>query len=96
MTRNVLNFIAGTSLLLGAGCLSVPAGVAPNDVDWGDDSSIWSSDGNCDDPRFEGAGMHSLARAADVRKDATDCRALFEAGQVTLRADYQPGQSYSS
>ena len=55
------------------------------DIDFGDDSSQWSNDGECDDPRFTGAGSASELLDADILKDATDCRAAFEAGTVTLK-----------
>lgn len=53
-------------------------------IDWGDDTSTWANDGECDDPRFEGEGVASLTEPADRFRDATDCRTLFEAGQITL------------
>ncbi len=54
-------------------------------IDFGDDSSQWSNDGECDDPRFAGSGMTSTALLdADVRHDATDCRSAFEAGNLSL------------
>lgn len=52
-------------------------------VYFGDDSSRWASDGECDDPRFEGAGVAWFA--SDLFRDATDCLALFERGEVTVR-----------
>ena len=56
-------------------------------IEFGDDSSEWANDGECDDFRFKGPGTHSIMRSDDIRRDATDCRALCEAGQVFLR-DY--------
>ena len=56
------------------------------DVDFGDDSSQWANDGECDDPRFEGAGSAAELVDDDILKDATDCRAAFTAGTVTLKA----------
>ncbi|MCI4646027.1 MAG: hypothetical protein MRY64_14690 [Hyphomonadaceae bacterium] len=53
-------------------------------IDWGDDASDWANDQECDDPRFEGEGMASVTEAADRFHDATDCRTLFEAGEITL------------
>ncbi|MBE0581300.1 hypothetical protein [Devosia sp.] len=60
------------------------------DIDFGDDSSQWSNDGECDDPRFEGAGSASELVDDDIRKDATDCRTAFEAGTVTLKGGTDP------
>ena len=54
------------------------------DIDFGDDTSEWANDGECDDPRFEGTGSAAETLDADIRKDATDCRAAYEAGTVTL------------
>ena len=53
-------------------------------IDFGDDTSSWANDGECDDPRFEGAGAASVMVEADRGRDATDCRTLFEAGSITL------------
>jgi hypothetical protein len=60
------------------------ATVSTTDIDFGDDSSQWSNDGECDDPRFEGAGSAAELVDADMYKDATDCRTAYEAGTVTL------------
>ena len=55
-------------------------------VDFGDDSSKWANDGECDDPRFAGAGMTTTnLLESDTRQDATDCRKKFEAGEITLK-----------
>jgi len=54
-------------------------------VEFGDDSSQWANDGECDDPRFEGRGMAATLLAEDLGKDASDCRALYEAGDIRLR-----------
>ena len=58
-----------------------------SEIDWGDDTSEWANDGECDDPRFEGEGTASELLDADRMKDATDCKAAFEAGTVTLIED---------
>jgi protease YdgD len=51
---------------------------------FGDDAGIWSNDGECDDPRFVGTGMATTLDPADVGHDASDCRSLFESGQIRL------------
>ena len=56
-------------------------------IDFGDDSSDWAMDGECDDPRFEGPASAAELLDADIARDATDCQAAFETGTVTLRAD---------
>ena len=60
------------------------------DIDFGDDSGDWANDDECDDPRFRGTGSAEELVDADLLKDATDCKAAFEAGTVTLNPDYQP------
>jgi hypothetical protein len=81
-------FDAGQISLIGG----VPAGpaddgpVAPaGEIVFGDDSAVWSNDGECDDPRFEGPGMSAVPSDADMMRDATDCRMLLEAGMVSLK-----------
>ena len=69
----------------------IEGGAAPlatvNDIDFGDDSSPWSNDGECDDPRFQGAGSASELLDDDIRKDATDCRTAYDAGTVSYVGD---------
>ena len=61
------------------------AGQTASDAgDFGDDSSVWASDGVCDDTRFigdRGAGAWT-ANGDHVGKDATDCRNLLNAGRI--------------
>lgn len=54
------------------------------DVDFGDDSSMWASDGECDDSRFEGDGVASSLIDSDIYHDASDCRTLYDAGAIRL------------
>lgn len=56
-------------------------------IRWGDDSSEYSRDGVCDDPRFEGMAAASILIADDSGRDATDCRRLCEFGLIYIR-DY--------
>lgn len=53
-------------------------------IDFGDNSSNWANDGECDDPRFEGDGMASGAYDEDIRRDASDCLELYEDGSIRL------------
>jgi hypothetical protein len=56
--------------------------------DFGDDTSEYAKDGECDDLRFEGPGMTQTALLdSDVGHDATDCRVAFEQDRLTLRDD---------
>ena len=61
------------------------AGQTASDTgDFGDDSSVFASDGDCDDTRFmgdRGAGAWT-ANGDHVGKDATDCRNLLNAGRI--------------
>ena len=61
-----------------------PVATTPGDVDFGDDTSEWANDGECDDPRFQGTGSAAETLDADIRKDATDCKAAYDAGTVTF------------
>jgi len=56
----------------------------PADIGFGDDSSEWARDGECDDPRFTGAGMARVLLDQDLGRDATDCRTLLEVGRIEL------------
>ncbi|MCY4634792.1 MAG: hypothetical protein OXG04_09885 [Acidobacteria bacterium] len=53
-------------------------------VDFGDDSSTWARDRECDDPRFEGTCMSGTLLEEDRGRDATDCCELYEAGLIRL------------
>src|SRR5690606_40181235 len=61
-----------------------PAPQREAEIDFGDDSSEWANDGECDDPRFQGSAMATTLEDADIGRDATDCRTAFEAGTITL------------
>src|SRR5690606_11682113 len=75
----------GLALILVAG-LAAPALAqdGATDIDFGDDTSEWANDGECDDPRFAGEGMAAELESVDIAHDATDCRTLYEAGSITL------------
>ena len=54
-------------------------------VDFGDDSGDYTRDGECDDPRFKGPGMTDTPLIdEDEFADASDCRAAYARGQLTL------------
>ena len=55
-------------------------------VDFGDNTSIYANDGECDDPRFEGPGVASFNLASDAFHDANDCRAQCQQGGASLTA----------
>ncbi|MFD2647766.1 hypothetical protein ACFSX5_08190 [Devosia albogilva] len=79
-------FEAGTITLIETGTDTTTATTAPA-IDFGDDSSVWAKDEECDDPRFTGTGMAAELEDVDLGKDATDCRALYEAGSITFTGE---------
>jgi len=81
--------LIGLILVLGFAGLSAPSSAQPS---FGDDSSQWAKDGECDDPRFEGKGSATTLLDVDRGHDATDCRKLFTAGAIALRADDDLGE----
>ena len=58
--------------------------LASGAIDFGDDTSEWAQDGDCDDPRFEGDGMGSFPLHSDRGHDAGDCRRLYDERQIRL------------
>ncbi|WP_339643254.1 hypothetical protein [uncultured Pelagibacterium sp.] len=70
--------------------LTLGAPALAQDIDFGDNSSTWADDGQCDDPRFEGPGAALIRSPVDEMRDAADCEAAFEAGEVTLVAADEP------
>jgi hypothetical protein len=68
-----------------AGQLTLRGVAADGTIDFGNDTSEWANDGECDDMRFEGNGMTLTPLFfEDVMTDATDCRNAFNAGQLKL------------
>ncbi len=53
-------------------------------VSFGNDRGEYPRDGECDDPRFVGAGMASTVEDANIRGDAEDCRRHFRLGNIRL------------
>ena len=58
--------------------------------DFGSDFSKWANDGECDDLRFEGAGVDKKLLSEDLMGDATDCRTLLDEGKISIRLVYTP------
>lgn len=81
----VLSLRAGIAGAAFAVCLSLPTPPLHAQPDFGDNSSEWADDGECDDPRFEGNGSAATLLDEDLGHDAADCRTLFDAGRITLR-----------
>jgi hypothetical protein len=64
---------------------TTPADTISVTIAYGDDAGEFPNDGECDDRRFVGPGVATaLLNWTNVGHDATDCRALVEAGQITL------------
>ncbi|SIT85610.1 hypothetical protein SAMN05421665_2100 [Yoonia rosea] len=65
--------------------LGLTAPAQAQSINFGDDSSQWANDGECDDGRFTGPGLTSTPLLQeDVLADATDCRTAYEAGNLRL------------
>ena len=57
-----------------------------NRIQWGDDNGSFANDGECDDKRFDGAGMTSTPLLdSDIKHDASDCRSAYQQGRLALR-----------
>lgn len=73
--------------LFASGAITLISGATPTnaqDIDFGDDTSSWANDGECDDPRFAGEGVASTLLDEDMARDATDCRTLYQSGDIYL------------
>ena len=68
------------------GALIVAAGQAEteSELNFGDDLGVWTGDGECDDPRFQGSGAAETLVLEDLGHDATDCAAAYRAGSIEL------------
>lgn len=63
----------------------IAAGTAvAQDVNYGDDSSQWANNNECDDRRFIGASMTAILNNEDVGRDATDCQAGVDSGALRV------------
>lgn len=62
-----------------------PAVMAVDDIYFGNDSTPFKNDGICNDPRFAGEKTDPQNTVGASKMDKTDCRALFEAGEIWLR-----------
>ena len=65
-----------------------PADMIVGGVNFGNDEGEWSNDGECDDMRFAGPGMTgTMLLSDDIMRDASDCRAAFQGGLLTLAGE---------
>lgn len=67
---------------------SEPVRVATADIDFGEDAGDYANDSACDDARFQEDGDEWTYQRNHVLRDATDCRTLYDAGQLTLYLDF--------
>lgn len=65
---------------------SVSATAQPASFDFGDDSSEYARDDECDDIRLIGPGMSANLLTDDIGRDASDCRAAMQQGRAVLNA----------
>ena len=68
----------------GGGDVIIPVKAPIDSIDFGTDEGEFTSNGSCDDPRFNGAGASYDGSDTYRMKDATDCRAAYEAGSIRL------------
>ena len=88
MKKSIQHVIASVALLAAA----VPIPAFADTPNFGDDSSRFAKDGECDDMRFEGAGMSdTLLIDSDIFHDATDCRAAFNQGRLRYLGGHRNG-----
>ena len=80
-----MNFSNFSVVFVGIAWFLIGGNAAAQTPNFGDDSSTWSQDGECDDPRFQGTDTASTLLDEDPLSDATDCRDLFNLGRITLR-----------
>jgi hypothetical protein len=60
-------------------------GIANGLIDFGDDLGDWANDDECDDMRFEGAGMTAtILLFDDIMHDATDCKTAYDNGRLQV------------
>lgn len=60
------------------------------DLDFGDDTSQWAHDDECDDPRFRGVGVADATYRENLLRDAADCRAAYDAGDAVYDGELPP------
>lgn len=85
LASDVLRDATDCRTFYNAGLLTLRGVAADGMIDFGNDSSEWAFDGECDDMRFAGKGMtRTPLFFEDIMTDATDCRNAFDAGLLTL------------
>ncbi len=86
MIKGVAMYFSNPSFIfVGIACFLIEGNATAQAPNFGDDSSTWSQDGECDGPRFQGSDMAATLLDEDRFSDATDCRDLYNLGRITLR-----------
>lgn len=70
--------------VLAAMVVLIPAVAVAQSINFGDDKSQWSNDGECDDRRFRGSGMAQGLDRDDIGHDRTDCKTAYDAGKLLV------------
>lgn len=87
--RNDCSYGFQTGALTLADALPDPVETVYRDIDFGHDKSSYAGDNECDDPRFFGAGMSSIALSIEnIGGDRKDCLAAFKDGTIILKAEH--------
>lgn len=86
--------IAVATSLFGLGALTASAQLIYDDIDFGDDSSEWANDGECDDPRFYDDEFALFMSDDDIKADATDCMDAYKSGEIALNGGGESQGSY--
>lgn len=66
--------------------LASPALASDAPLDFGDNSSVYADDGQCDDFRFEGDGMAEILLTDSIGRDSNDCQAAFKQETIALKS----------
>lgn len=61
---------------------ALASGLKSLTLDFGDDSGTYANDGECDDSRFTGEGRSALTSDSHIKKDASDCIAAYQIGEL--------------
>ncbi len=96
LRTNVLNTLAIAQLIDDESSLAqapAPPEQKVPDIPLGDDSGTYANDGACDDARFVSAGSEWGYHRQHILKDASDCGALYNAGDVTVQLAFGDNSS---
>jgi len=78
-----------TGALTLASTLPEPPETTFDGIDFGHDKGEYTNDSECDDPRFAGQGMSSIALTADnIGGDRKDCLAHYKSGKLVFKANF--------